>query len=220
MQNCPTCGRTIYQDEKYCLGCGLKLKIAQTKKEAEPEPTLGAVPSRDFPSKTKAKKVWIYVLLAAIIAAVVLSSFLLAGIYTRQADENKIYENEKNGENNEGQKERLQLSDYEIDASSGLVVSDGEFTVKDKFPEDIDKLSLQIETAGDLPAGTKLEVRWYNPDGKMIESEVKRINADDKYLFNLRRGKQYFLIGEYKAELYINEEWENTVNFFVIGDKL
>jgi len=70
---------------------------------------------------------------------------------------------------------------------------------------------------GDAPAGTNVRLVWYGPDGMEVGQQSKSVKQGDHYLNFQAAPTDAWTAGEYRAEVWANDEMVNEMDFEIEG---
>ena len=70
---------------------------------------------------------------------------------------------------------------------------------------------------GDAPAGTNVRLVWYGPDGMEVGQQAKTVSQGDHYMSFEAAATEAWAPGEYRAEVWANDEMVNEIDFEIEG---
>lgn len=70
---------------------------------------------------------------------------------------------------------------------------------------------------GDAPAGTNVRLVWYGTDGMEVGQQAKTVAQGDHYMNFEAPDTAAWPTGEYRAELWANDEMVNEIEFEIEG---
>ena len=70
---------------------------------------------------------------------------------------------------------------------------------------------------GDAPAGMNVRLVWYGPDGMEVGQQAKTVSQGDHYMSFEAAPTGSWAAGEYRAEVWANDEMVNEIEFEIEG---